>query len=369
MHEPVATGEQRAYPESVTARGPGNGNVGYCILGTTATVSANSSGGGSHNGTITNVGAGHLLDNQTATTRTGDRVPIEIAINPSASATTTTSGLSVPAMSWLIAYTPLGTATQQTLSGALPTTTNNAALATFPASWINPATGIPYQLTFGWTASTGGSNEYHEVNQVTAATLIGAVPELALTKSDNESGQMLAGNQADFILAPSVSSSGGSEFNMLTVTDVLPAGMTPGTATSSADWVCATAGQTVTCTYTPGSDAAGGDVLAQHHDPGDTVVRFEWQRHQHGASLIDRRASRGEQRHGCGQRLHRHGIAVAADVPADRHVHRNIAFQRNGNGHLQRRRHDTVHGHVAGVELHGDQCPGRHRHGDRDLFR
>jgi hypothetical protein len=251
----------RAYPESVTARGPGNGNVGYCILGTTATVSANSSGGGSANGTITNVGAGRLLDNQTATTRTGDKVPIEIAINPSGSATTTTSGLSVPAMSWLIAYTPLGTSTQQTLAGALPTTTNNAALATFPASWINPATGIPYQLTFGWTASTGGSNEYHEVNQVTAATLIGAVPELALTKSDNESGRMLAGNQADFVLAPSVSSSGGSESNMLTVTDALPAGMTPGTATSSADWVCATTGQTVTCTYTPGSALPAGTSL------------------------------------------------------------------------------------------------------------
>ncbi len=250
-----------AYPESVTTRGPGNGTVGYCILGTTATVSANSSGGGSHNGTITNVGAGNLLDNQAATTRTGDKVPIEIAINPSASATTTTSGLSVPAMSWLIAYTPLGTVTQQTLEGTLPTTTNNAALSTFPASWINPLTGIPYQLTFGWTASTGGSNEYHEVNQLSASTLIGAVPELSLTKSDNESGKMLAGNQANFILAPSVSSSGGPEANMLTVTDALPAGMTPGTATSSADWGCTTAGQTVTCTYTPGSALPAGTSL------------------------------------------------------------------------------------------------------------
>ena len=179
-------------------------------------------------------------------------------------------------MSWLIAYTPLGTATQQTLTGALPTTTNNAALATFPASWINPATGIPYQLTFGWTASTGGSNEYHEVNQVTAATLIGAVPELALTKSDNESGRMLAGNQADFVLAPSVSSSGGSESNMLTVTDVLPAGMTPGTATSSADWGCVDGRPDRDLHVYAGLRAAGGDVLARHHDSGDTVVRVEW---------------------------------------------------------------------------------------------
>jgi hypothetical protein len=250
-----------AYPESVTARGPGNGTVGYCILGTTATAYNQTSGGGSGNGAITNVGTGHTLDNQSATSRAGVMVPVEMAINPSTSTTSTASGLSVPAMSWTIAYTPLGTTTQQTLTGALPTTSNNAALATFPSSWINLATGIPYQLTFGWTASTGGANEYHEVNQLVATTLVGSVPDLALTKSDNESGHMVAGNHADFILAPSVDGSGGPESNMLTVTDTLPTGMTPGTATSSADWSCATAGQTVTCTYTPGSAIAAGTAL------------------------------------------------------------------------------------------------------------
>ena len=251
----------RAYPEAVTARGPGDGTVGYCILGTTATTYNKSSGGGSGGGTISNVGSGNTLDNQAALTRSGVMVPVEMAINPSASVTTTASGLSVPANSWIIAYTPLGTATQQSLTGALPTTSNNPALATFPASWINPATGIPYQLTFGWTASTGGSNEYHEVNQLTASTLVGTVPELSLTKSDNESGQMLAGNHANFILTPGTSSSGGTEANTLTVTDILPAGMTPGTATSSADWACTTTGQTVTCTYTPGSPIAAGTTL------------------------------------------------------------------------------------------------------------
>ena len=251
----------KAYPESVTARGPGNGTVGYCILGTTATTYNKSSGGGSGGGTISNVGAGNTLDKQTATSRAGVLVPVEMAINPSASATTTASGLSVPANSWIIAYTPLGTTTQQTLTGALPTTTNNAALATFPASWINPATGIPYQLTFGWTASTGGSNEYHEVNQLVATTLVGAVPDLSITTSDNESGQMLAGNHANFILAPGVAASGGTEANLLTVTDTLPAGMTPGTATSSSDWACTTVSQTVTCTYTPGSAIAAGTSL------------------------------------------------------------------------------------------------------------
>jgi hypothetical protein len=251
----------KAYPESVTARGPGDGTVGYCILGTTATAHNESDGGGSQNGTYTNVGTGNTLDKQTATSRTGDLVPVEMAINPSATTTTTTSGLSVPAMSWMIAYTPIGTTTQQTLTGALPTTSNNAALATFPSTWINPATGIPYQLTFGWTASTGGSNEYHEVNQLVASTLTGSVPDLSVTTSDNEGGHMLAGNQGDFIVAPGIASSGGPEADMLTVTDTLPAGMTPGTATSSSDWTCVTAGQTVTCTYTPGSAIGAGTSL------------------------------------------------------------------------------------------------------------
>ena len=87
------------------------------------------------------------------------------------------------------------------------------------------------------------------------------MPDLAITKSDNESQKMLAGNHANFILAPSVGGSGGPEGDMLTVTDTVPAGMTPGTATSSADWACVTAGQTVTCTYTPGSAIGAGTAL------------------------------------------------------------------------------------------------------------
>ncbi len=250
-----------AYPESVTARGPGNGTTGYCILGSTATTYNKSSGGGSAGGTITNVGPGNALDRQSSTSRSGGLVPVEVAIDPSAAPVTTASGLVVPANSWILAYTPLGTSTQQTLRGVLPTTSNNAALAAFPASWIDPATGIPYQLTFGWTASTGGSNEYHDVSQVVASSLLGSQPVLSLSTSDNEGGKMLAGNHGVFILSPGTSATGGTEANMLTVTDTLPAGMTSGSATSSADWACTTSGQTVTCTYTPLSAITAGTAL------------------------------------------------------------------------------------------------------------
>jgi len=250
-----------AYPESVTARGPGNGTTGYCILGSTATTYNKSSGGGSAGGTISNVGAGNTLDRQASMSRSGGMVPVEVAINPSASPVTTGSGLVVPADSWILAYTPLGTSSQQTLTGVLPTSGNNAALATFPAAWMDPTTGIPYQLTFGWTASTGGSNEFHDVSNVVASSLLGSQPVLSLTTLDNESGQMLAGNHGVFVLSPGTSATGGTEANMLTVTDTLPAGMTPGSATSSADWACTTSGQTVTCTYTPLSPITAGTAL------------------------------------------------------------------------------------------------------------
>ena len=262
-----------AYPESVTARGPGDGTTGYCILATTASTYKHGNGGGSAGDTISNLGTtqgagGYYLDKQSATSRTGLAVPVEIVINPSSSAATAaTSGLTVPGDSWFIAYTPLGASSWQSISGALPTTSNNTVLANdFPSSWIDPTTGIPYQLTFGWTSSTGGSNEIHEITGLGAQSLNGPIPVLAVGNVDNESGQFLAGNQAVYTLSPSVSSDGGdggSESSELTLTDTFPTGITPGTASAPSDWSCATAGQVVTCTYTPSSAIDAGTSLPE----------------------------------------------------------------------------------------------------------
>ena len=260
-----------AYPESVTARGPGSGTAGYCILATTASTYRHGNGGGSGGDTISNLGptqgaGGYYLDKQSATSRTGLSVPVEIVINPSStSATAATSGLTVAGDSWFIAYTPLGASSWQSISGPLPTTGNNSVLANdFPSSWIDPTTGIPYQLTFGWTSSTGGSNEIHEVTGLGAQSLNGPIPVLAVGNVDNESGEFLAGNQAVYTLSPSVSSdggAGGSESSEITLTDTFPTGITPGTATAPSDWACVTAGQVVTCTYTPSSAIAAGSSL------------------------------------------------------------------------------------------------------------
>ena len=254
-----------AYPESVTARGPGDGTTGYCILATTASAYRHT-GDGSNDETLNNLGptqgsGGYYLDNQSATARTGLAVPVEIVINPSSNiGAASSSGLSVPADSWFIAYKPLGATSWQSISGVLPTTSNNTVLKNdFPASWIDPSTGIPYQLTFGWTSSTGGSTEIHEVSGLAAQTLNGAVPVLAIGNTDDEGGALLAGNQAVYTLSPSVTS--GSEPDTITLTDAFPSGIVPGTASSASDWSCATAGQLVTCTYAPGSPISGGTAL------------------------------------------------------------------------------------------------------------
>ena len=165
----------KAYPESVTARGPGNGTVGYCILGTTATTyNANSMVAAAHNGTITNVGAGNTARqavrdiahrrrwsrSRWRSTRRRQQPPRERADGSCQRHGSSPTRRSAPRRS-------------RACPARCPPRANNPALATFPSSWINPATGIPYQLTFGWTASTGGSNEYHEVNQLVASTLTG----------------------------------------------------------------------------------------------------------------------------------------------------------------------------------------------------
>ena len=157
----------QAYPESVTVRGPGNGGWGYCELASSATATRHTTG--------SNLPGGALLDSPQSYTRAGTGVPVEVALNPTNTpVTATASGLTVPAMSYLVAYRPIGVATwnaTDSLTGALPTVSNNSELAKFPSSWINPATGIPYVLTFGLMGTTGGWEENHEISNFSLSTL------------------------------------------------------------------------------------------------------------------------------------------------------------------------------------------------------
>ncbi|MDQ1675248.1 MAG: hypothetical protein QOC93_392 [Actinomycetota bacterium] len=231
-----------AVEQSITVRGPGHGMNGYCKLGT-----AVATGG---------------LDSRTATTRPS-AVPVEVVMNPGP-ATTTASGLAVGAMSWLLQVTTMN-GTVQTLTGALPTSTTLSGY-NFPASYFDPVTGLPYQLTFGWAASTGGSNEIHEINMLQSSTLNGQLPTPTLAMTDNQSGKLLAGNRAVVTVTPSLSATEGAESRPVTVTTTFPTGLTPGTVTGS-DYVCTISGQTASCTYTPAEPVAPGAALPALHLP------------------------------------------------------------------------------------------------------
>ncbi|HTX30933.1 MAG TPA: invasin domain 3-containing protein [Solirubrobacteraceae bacterium] len=235
----------KVFPDNVSVRGPGSGTVGYCMLNSTEAT------GGLPSGTT--------LDGGTAGTRSSSRVPVEVVFNPSSSTVYTTSGLTVPAGEYEVAFTPIG-GTQQILSGPLPNlTTSNPGI---PASWINPATGIPYQVTFGWTGSTGGDIEYHEVNNVSVATVSGTPPALTVGVSDNAYGYPTQGSTMNYDVNVANQLGSDSDPGPIDVTDNVPAGETPSsTGLGTNGWTCSIAGQKVSCSY-PGP-LAGGAALPQ----------------------------------------------------------------------------------------------------------
>jgi hypothetical protein len=228
-----------AVAESMGVRGPGNDLTGYCLLAQE------------------NLAAGVTLDSQSATSRTGLSVPEEVVINPGASAVTaSSSGVSVPAGDWMFATEPLvggvaGTV-WHTLEGALPT--NPVGV---PNGWLN-GSGLPKELAFGWASSTGGSNEYHQINQLVAESLTTA-PTLALTNTD--SGSLTVGTTGTITLTASVpNTSAASESDAPVVSDTIPSSLTPTGATGT-NWSCTVTGQLVSCSYTGTLPLTAGTTL------------------------------------------------------------------------------------------------------------
>jgi hypothetical protein len=232
-------------PTNVTVRGPGSGPVGYCVL-----PGYNSSLGGKN--------ALH------GTTRANSQVPVEVVINPSASSTMSAgtaklASVAVAAMSYAIVFNTIGAATQTVVTGVLPDLRAAAYKDLVDSSWYDPNTGLPYKLTYGWVASTGGSTDVHEVNNFTAQTLTGQVPELGSTSTVSTSTPQ-HGSSATYTVTPSVLSSGGSESATVKATTTFPAGLTP-TAYTGTAYTCSISGQTESCTYT-GTTAAGAALPA-----------------------------------------------------------------------------------------------------------
>jgi outer membrane protein OmpA-like peptidoglycan-associated protein len=230
-----------AVPESMGVRGPGNGTTGYCLISQQQLVSP------------------ATFDDPSATSRTGLQVPEEVVINPSTTQTVTadSSGVSVLPDHWMFATDPLvsdGPGNSTTgwvdLEGVLPTDPVGVN-----SNWLDAA-GLPQELAFGWASSTGGSDEYHQINFLQAQSLTTS-PTLALTNTDSDSGTVPAHSQPTITLTPSVpSGSAESETQPVIVSDTLPSSLTP-TAGSGTDWTCTVTGQLVSCTYSGGTISPG----------------------------------------------------------------------------------------------------------------
>jgi hypothetical protein len=129
---------------------------------------------------------------------------------------------------------------------------------TIPTSWINPTTGIPDQLTFGWVASTGAANDVHEITTVAANTLNGAPVLFNLTNTDSSNGQLESGGSTVWSLAASTLSGGAAETQPVSLSDSFGSGVNI-TAASGTGWTCTHTALTVSCTY----PASAADPIAK----------------------------------------------------------------------------------------------------------
>ena len=236
-------GSDAAEAESLGVRGPGNALSGYCLLSQKKLTGA------------------YTLDDKDATSRTATLgVPEEVVVNTSSTAVTASaSGISVPAGDWMFAAKPLDNdaagSTWDSLEGVLPKSPVDV-----PTGWLNPTTDLPQDMAFGFAASTGGSNEYHQINDLNVESLTPA-PSLVLTNTDSGAGVLTKGASATVTLTPSVASASAvSEADPVVVTDTFPSSLTP-TAASGTDWACTVSGQTVSCTYASGSPITAGTSL------------------------------------------------------------------------------------------------------------
>ncbi len=226
----------------VVVKGPGNGTVGYCPIQSTATTTTSA--------------AIALRSN----TRTASKVPVQVVINPNTSAVISASGLTVAAKSYAVAFTPVG-GTQKVLTSTLPTV---GAGLSFPASYLD-SSGLPKQLAFGFVASTGGSVDYHELDQTTVTTLNGSVPQLTVAQSAYTAANLAAGDPVTYVVKAGVEA-GLSETGAVSVTETMPTGV-KAVSGSGPGWTCATPVQnattlkySITCTNNSQPFAAGSTL-------------------------------------------------------------------------------------------------------------
>ncbi len=109
---------------------------------------------------------------------------------------------------------------------------------------VQVAVDAPASATNTATISGGGDVDTSN-NSVSDPTTIIAVPDLTLTKT--HTGSFLQGQVGATYTLTVTNTGGGPTSSMVTVSDTVPAGLTP-TATDGVGWVCTILAQTVSCT-------------------------------------------------------------------------------------------------------------------------
>ncbi|MCS5719732.1 putative Ig domain-containing protein [Herbiconiux sp. CPCC 205763] len=222
-------------PGAVVVRGPGTNSAGYCGLTTTYT------------------GTPASRIPLRAPTRAGSVVPVQVLINPTATAFTSTTGVTVDPKTYKVVVTPVGQAVR-TLAGPLP----SVSPTLYPSSsWLN-ADGVPRQLAFAFVGSTGSVIDTHEASDVKVLTF-NPVAQLGVASTSYTAANPAPGAPVTYTITPSVQV-GTDEAAPISMTQTTPSGVVPVGAYGTG-WVCQTpVGQTVTCT-TSASTFANGTTL------------------------------------------------------------------------------------------------------------
>jgi len=123
-------------------------------------------------------------------------------------------------------------------------------LSNIDLTTINGADSLPASLKFGFSASTGGSNNIHEIAGMDVSTLS---PNVSPKVAPNAGETFYQGETGHATIAVKNDAGAESTTGTITMTDTLPTGLKP-TAASGDGWDCGISGQTVTCSR-PGDGA------------------------------------------------------------------------------------------------------------------
>jgi len=143
-------------------------------------------------------------------------------------------------------------------TGTLPIPSGTALPPVSIPANVSPGASGPVSATAQIVSDNAQLDIATDAGTINAAAAVG--PILGVALSDNVAGSFTQGGTATFNVQASVSSGGSAEGHIVSVTDTLPAGIVPGTA-SGTSWSCTTVVQTVTCTWAGTLPIAPGTVL------------------------------------------------------------------------------------------------------------